>query len=125
MWESFCGVLNTQRRLASCGSMMEADAAIEIIGVSNVIVRNLHIVAPCDVAPVWDPSDGATGSWNAAYDAITVLGADHVWIDHNSFTDAPRTDNFLPVENGKVKQCHDGAVDITNASDYVVTGILL
>ena len=30
---SFCGVLKTQRRLASCGSTMRADAAIEIIGV--------------------------------------------------------------------------------------------
>lgn len=92
---------------------------IEIIGVSNVIVRNLHIVAPCDVAPVWDPSDGATGSWNAAYDAITVLGADHVWIDHNTITDAPTTDDTLPVENGKTRQCHDGAIDITRGGDYV------
>jgi pectate lyase len=92
---------------------------IEIIGVSNVIVRNLRIVAPCDVAPVWDPSDGATGSWNAAYDAITVLGADHIWIDRNTITDAPTTDDTLPVENGKTRQCHDGAIDITRGGDYV------
>jgi hypothetical protein len=31
---SFCGVLNTQRRLASTGSTMRLEAAIEIIGVS-------------------------------------------------------------------------------------------
>jgi hypothetical protein len=68
---------------------------------------------------VWDPTDGSTGNWNAAYDAIGISGSDHVWIDHNAFTDAPVTDNFLPIENGHVKQCHDGAVDITNASDYV------
>src|SRR5215471_4032280 len=43
---------------------------IDIIGVSNVIVRNLKIVAPCDIAPVFDPTDGATGNWNSAYDAI-------------------------------------------------------
>ena len=30
---SFCGVLNTQRFLASCGSMMAAEAPSEIIGV--------------------------------------------------------------------------------------------
>ena len=30
---SFCGVLNTQRFLASTGSTMRAEAAIEIIGV--------------------------------------------------------------------------------------------
>lgn len=96
-----------------------ANGRIEIIGVSNVIVRNLQIMAPCDVAPVWDPTDGATGSWNAAYDAITVLGADHVWIDRNTITDAPITDDTLPVENGKTKQCHDGAIDITRGGNYV------
>ncbi|MFC5462712.1 pectinesterase family protein [Massilia niabensis] len=92
---------------------------IILSNVSQVIIRNLKFVNPCDVAPVWDPNDGATGNWNSAFDAISVTGSTHVWIDHNSFTDAPRTDNFLAVENGKVKQCHDGAVDITNASDYV------
>ena len=35
MWESFCGVLKTQRRLASTGSTMADEAAIEIIGVSD------------------------------------------------------------------------------------------
>lgn len=94
-------------------------AWLNISGVSNVIVRNLRLVAPCDVAPVWDPTDGATGSWNAAYDAISVTGADHVWIDRNTITDVPVTDNTLPVENGKTRQCHDGAIDITKAADYV------
>jgi len=92
---------------------------IVLSNVSQIIIRNLKIVNPCDVEPQWDPLDGATGNWNAAYDAIGVSNSDHVWIDHNSFTDAPVTDNYLPVENGHVKQCHDGAVDITNASDYV------
>jgi pectate lyase len=92
---------------------------IILSNVSQVIIRNLKIVNPCDVEPVWDPTDGASGNWNAAYDAIGISGSDHIWIDHNSFTDAPVTDNYLPVENGHVKQCHDGAVDITNASDYV------
>lgn len=92
---------------------------IILSNVSQIIIRNLRIQNPCDVGPVWDPTDGATGNWNAAYDAIGVSGSDHVWIDHNSFTDAPLTDNYLPIENGHVKQCHDGAVDITNASDYV------
>jgi len=92
---------------------------IVLSNVSQVIVRNLRIVNPCDVEPQWDPNDGSSGNWNAAYDAIGISGSDHVWIDHNSFTDAPVTDDFLPVENGHVKQCHDGAVDISNASDYV------
>jgi pectate lyase len=92
---------------------------IIVSNASQIIIRNLHIVNPCDVGPQWDPNDGATGNWNAAYDAISISGSDHIWIDHNSFTDAPVTDNYLPVENGHVKQCHDGALDITNASDYV------
>ena len=95
------------------------NAAIVISGASNVIVRNLTIVNPCDIAPVWDPDDGATGNWNSEYDGITVTGSKNVWIDHNRFTDAPKTDDTLPVENGKVKQCHDGALDVKNGSDYV------
>jgi pectate lyase len=92
---------------------------ILVNNVSQVIIRNLKIANPCDVGPVWDPTDGSTGNWNSAFDAIGVSGSDHVWVDHVSFTDAPVTDDFLPVENGHVKQCHDGALDITNGSDYV------
>lgn len=95
------------------------NATLKIAGATQVIVRNLKIVAPCDVAPVWDPTDTATGAWNAAYDAISVAGSDHVWIDHNTVTDVPVTDDTLPVENGKTRQCHDGALDITQGSDYV------
>lgn len=92
---------------------------INISGVSQVIVRNLHIVAPCDVAPIWDPTDGALGNWNSAYDAIAVTTATQVWIDHNTITDEPVSDDTLPVENGKLKQCHDGAIDITKGADLV------
>jgi pectate lyase len=95
------------------------NAYIYLKGVDNVIVRNLHIVNPCDLNPVWDPSDGATGNWNSQYDGITVDGASHVWIDHNHFTDAPQTDDLSPIVHGKTEQCHDGAVDIKNAADYV------
>ena len=113
-------------RLKSNTTLIGADANAGLVNghiilsnVSQIIIRNLRIQNPCDVGPVWDPTDGSTGNWNAAYDAIGISGSDHVWIDHNAFTDAPVTDNYLPIENGHVKQCHDGAVDITNASDYV------
>ncbi|WP_228893232.1 pectinesterase family protein [Pseudoduganella aquatica] len=92
---------------------------IQVTNISQVIIRNLKIVAPCDVGPIWDPTDGSTGNWNSAYDGIALSGADHVWVDHVSFSDGAMTDNLLPIENGMVKQCHDGALDITNASDYV------
>ena len=95
------------------------NAAIKIIGADNVIVRNLSIIDPCDVSPLWDPNDGSAGNWNSQFDGITVDDSTHVWIDHNTFTDAPVTDDLLPVINGKRKQCHDGALDVKNGSDYV------
>ena len=95
------------------------NASLAVSGVSQVIVRNLALRNPCDIAPRWDPKDGAKGNWNSQYDAISVSNAQHVWIDHNSFTDAPVTDDTQPHENGMPKQCHDGALDITSASDFV------
>jgi pectate lyase/lysophospholipase L1-like esterase len=95
------------------------NAGIVVGNVSQVIIRNLSISNPCDPDPKWDPQDGAHGNWNSQYDGITVTGSHHVWIDHNSFTDAPRTDGLSPKENGMLKQCHDGALDITGASDFV------
>lgn len=113
-------------RLPSNTTLIGADGNAGIVNghivlsnVSQVIIRNLKIVNPCDVGPVWDPTDGARGNWNAAFDGIGVSGSDHVWVDHVSFTDGAMSDDLLPVENGQVKQCHDGALDITNASDYV------
>jgi pectate lyase/lysophospholipase L1-like esterase len=95
------------------------NASIVLANVSQVIIRNLAIGNPCDPEPKWDPQDGPRGNWNSLYDGITVTASHHVWIDHNSFTDAPRTDGLSPKENGMLKQCHDGALDITAASDFV------
>lgn len=95
------------------------NASLHVSGVSQVIVRNLLLRNPCDVEPKWDANDGARGNWNSRYDGISVSNARHVWIDHNSFTDAPVTDDTQPVENGMPKQCHDGALDITNGADFV------
>lgn len=95
------------------------NGSLLVANVSQVVIRNLAIRNPCDVGPRWDPQDGAKGNWNALFDGITVSGSHHVWIDHNSFTDAPDTDDRQPVENGMRKQCHDGALDITQGSDFV------
>jgi pectate lyase/pectin methylesterase-like acyl-CoA thioesterase len=95
------------------------NAHVMVAKVSQVIIRNLHFRNPCDVAPTWDPKDGAEGNWNAQFDAISIVGATHVWVDHNNFTDAPFTDDRQAVENGKHKQCHDGALDIRDAADFV------
>lgn len=93
--------------------------SLVVANVEQVVIRNLAIRNPCDVGPVWDPHDGSKGNWNSEFDGITVSGSHHVWIDHNSFTDAPQTDDRQAVANGKIMQCHDGAVDITRGSDYV------
>ena len=95
------------------------NASLVVSKASQVIIRNLAISNPCDPEPKWDPQDGAKGNWNSQYDGISVIGSHHVWIDHNSFTDAPRTDGQAPKENGMLKQCHDGALDITSGSDFV------
>jgi len=95
------------------------NGSLLITGVEQVIVRNLAIRNPCDVGPEWDPRDGPRGNWNSEFDGITVRDARHVWIDHNSFTDAPDTDDRMPIENGKRKGCHDGALDISQGADLV------
>ncbi|MFJ5546139.1 polysaccharide lyase family 1 protein [Streptomyces sp. NPDC093225] len=85
----------------------------------NVIVRNLTLADTRDCFPQWDPTDGAQGNWNSAYDALTLRGATHVWADHNTFTDGPHFDAANPRYFGREYQVHDGALDITNASDLV------
>ncbi|KQV87848.1 hypothetical protein ASD15_27750 [Massilia sp. Root351] len=95
------------------------NGSISISDAQNVIVRNLNIVNPCDVNPVWDPNDGSSGNWNSEFDSVVISNSKNVWVDHNVFTDAPLTDDKLPISNGKVKQCHDGALDVKNGSDYV------
>ena len=37
---------------------------ILLTSVSQIIIRNLKLVNPCDVGPIWDPADGASGNWN-------------------------------------------------------------
>ncbi|KFI06002.1 polysaccharide lyase family 1 protein [Massilia sp. BSC265] len=95
------------------------NAHLKVSKVSQVIIRNLKLRNPCDVEPAWDPRDGDEGNWNAEFDGVSIVASHHVWVDRNSFTDAPVTDDTLPVENGKTRQCHDGSLDIREGSDYV------
>ncbi|SHN47762.1 pectate lyase family protein [Cryptosporangium aurantiacum] len=88
-------------------------------GVSNVIVRNLRFEDAADCFPQWDPTDGATGNWNSAYDNLQLLGASRVWVDHNTFTDGANPDSEQPVYFGRPYQVHDGQFDITRGSDLV------
>ncbi|WP_370297800.1 polysaccharide lyase family 1 protein [Ammoniphilus sp. YIM 78166] len=89
-----------------------------IQNVDNVIIRNIQFENTFDYFPQWDPTDGSTGNWNAAFDSITVKGATHIWIDHNTFTDGGHRDRNLEYF-GKHYEQYDGFMDITNASDLI------
>lgn len=96
----------------------------KISKVDNVIIRNIKVTNPCDLTPKWDSGDGA-GNYNSEFDGTTIDGATHVWLDHMWYTDAPNTDDKLPLgnkdKNGVAKriQCHDGSLDVKNGSDFV------
>ena len=115
----------------------------------NVVVRNITFADAFDMFPGWDPKDSFSititntdgcqavfdaatdsgphrcptrrgGRWNTEYDSISVMNAEAVWIDHNSFTDEPRFDDqFPPVfaapfnEPTQKTAHHDGHVDVT------------
>lgn len=85
----------------------------------NVIIRNISFVDAADCFPLWDPTDGSAGNWNSAYDNVSVTGSTHVWADHNTFTDGSNQDSAQPRYFGRPYQVHDGALDITNAANFV------
>jgi pectate lyase len=91
-----------------------------VSNVNNVIIRNLQFENAFDCFPQWDPTDGATGNWNSAFDNISVLNnATHVWVDHNSFTDGSLPDSQEPQYFGREYEQHDGELDITKGADLV------
>ena len=83
-----------------CGA--EIHGHVEIMGSSNVIVRNIKIVGygvgNCALDPDYDASVGCS----SGNDAVTVLGAHHVWFDHDDISDGT-----------------DGNLDITLGADFV------
>ena len=93
--------------------------SLQLKSADNVIIRNLTFDSPEDCFPQWDPTDGSTGNWNSAYDAVTLRTSTHVWADHNTFTDGPILDSAEPAYFGREYQIHDGALDITKGSDLV------
>lgn len=93
---------------------------LDLDGVDNVIVRNLTLANAYDCFPQWDPTDGDTGNWNSQFDLVTIIhGTTHVWLDHNTLTDRPYLDSAEPTYFDRPYQQHDGASDITDASDFV------
>jgi pectate lyase len=90
-----------------------------LANVGNVIVRGVEFADAADCFPAWDPTDGATGNWNSLYDLVSLTGATHVWLDHNTFSDGDNDDADQPVYLGRPYQVHDGASDIIRGSDLV------
>ncbi|MEV7045887.1 pectate lyase [Amycolatopsis sp. NPDC051061] len=83
----------------------------------NVILRNLRFSDAHDCFPQWDPLDGADGNWNSEYDNVDLVGATHVWVNHNEFSDGGN--NTQPSYFGRKYEVHDGLLDIVNGSDLV------
>jgi pectate lyase len=94
-------------------------AYVRVNNAQNVIIRNVTFEDAYDCFPQWDPTDGALGNWNSSYDNLGLLGAANVWVDHCEFTDGPHPDELQPFFFGREFVVHDGALDITNASDLV------
>lgn len=87
--------------------------------VSNVIVRNLTLADARDCFPAWSPTDGDAGNWNSQYDQISVRRSEHVWVDHNTFTDGDNPDSGQPTYFGRPYQVHDGSLDVTHTASLV------
>lgn len=94
-------------------------ANLFVQNVDNVIVRNITFENAFDCFPAWTPTDGPTGNWNSNFDNISLRGATHVWVDHDTFTDGDHPDRLNPTFFGREFQIHDGELDITNGSDLV------
>jgi pectate lyase len=83
-----------------CGA--EIHGHLDIVGVSNVIVRNIKVVGygvgNCALDPTYDSTVGCS----SGYDAITVEQSHHLWFDHDDISDGT-----------------DGNLDITLGADFV------
>ncbi|CAM4021706.1 Pectate lyase E precursor [Vibrio aerogenes CECT 7868] len=81
----------------------------------NVIVRNLYVESPVDVAPHFEKGDG----WNAEWDGMNIIKSTNVWVDHMTFDDGSFTDNQYKTKDGWKYVQHDGELDIKHGSDFV------
>lgn len=93
-------------------------ASLRVRDASNVIVRNLTLSDAYDCFPQWDAND-AGGSWNSAYDNLSVWTSTSVWLDHLTLDDGQHPPSTLDTVYGRPFEVHDGLVDITHGSDLV------
>jgi pectate lyase len=105
--------------LIGLGDARIAGGSFRVNQARNVIIRNIRFEDAFDCFPQWDPTDGSQGNWNSSYDNLSLTGAVNVWVDHCEFSDGDHPDESQPSYFGRHFQWHDGALDITNASDLV------
>ena len=93
-----------------------ADGMLLVERAEGIVLRNLRFHGVRDHFPAWDPLDGAEGEWNSSYDAVSLVRARRVWVDHCEFESAhpPRERVF-----GRLFETNDGLMDITRQSDLV------
>jgi len=91
------------------------NGSLVVSKVSNVIIRNISIETPVDIAPKFESGDG----WNAEWDSISITYSDNVWVDHVSFDDGSFTDDDYKTVDGWEYVQHDGMLDIKHGSDYI------
>jgi len=79
-----------------CGAQIHGH--VDIVGSSNVIVRNITVVGygvgNCALDPSFDPTVGCS----SGNDAITVEEGNHLWFDHDDVSDG--TDGNLDITLG-------------------------
>jgi len=79
-----------------CGA--ELHGHVDIVGSSNVIVRNIKIVGygvgNCALDPAYDSTVGCS----SGNDAVTVERGNHIWFDHDDISDG--TDGNLDITLG-------------------------
>ncbi|MCX8700649.1 hypothetical protein J3U11_06140 [Gilliamella sp. B2840] len=97
------------------------NGSIILSNVNNVIIRNLKIEAPIDVAPKFEEGDG----WNAEWDGINIISSTYVWIDHVTLTDGKFTDNMYQKKDGWKYVQHDGLLDIKRGSNFITISYCL
>jgi pectate lyase len=93
-----------------------ADGMLIVERAEGVVLRDLTFHGVRDHFPAWDPLDGAEGEWNSSYDALSLVRARRVWVDHCHFESAhPPRDRVF----GRIFETNDGLLDIVRASDLV------
>ncbi|KAK0102343.1 hypothetical protein ONS95_005966 [Cadophora gregata] len=86
--------------------------------VNNVIIRNLKLIPPRDCFPA--PEDLNVGtSWNARYDALSLVTATNFWIDGNTLQDGPTRVAPDPLIWGYKVDRYDGLMDCEDGSDNI------